>query len=211
MQAGLEMGLKPMESLTGLTIINGQVTPWGKTVTKLLRKAGWEIKYIDEPNKCTTTVTKGEESYTETLTFDEAVKSKYTHANNALKVGWYEGVNRKLKLRYGTLSIILKTQIPEALDGVMDIAEIAEDFVIIEEPVKDPEAPKGADVIMTATPDERKAGLAEFLEKNKNNPKAQPKPAKNEKKEEKTSNSEQKDAKSEAIEGEIVGTSESKE
>jgi len=127
-----------------------------------------------------------------------------------------------MKLRYGVLSKIIKTYVPEVMGSAGDIAEIAEDYVIVEEPASDINVTHKTTEVMTSTPDERKAGLQEFLEKNKNNPKAQPKPAKTEKKAQKnvenTSNSEQKEAESnestpdqaEAIEGEIV-TDESKE
>lgn len=186
MQYGLEIGLKPLQAITGTVIINGNVTPWGKTVVYLLRQAGWRIEYSEAADECTATVSKGDESYTEKLTFAEAQESKYTwqfkkDANGKyiqkdgkyvteLKAGWYAGLNRKLKLRYGALSIILKTQIPEVLGGAIDIAEVAQDFAIEELEVIEPEKPKTEEVLVS-TPDERKNGLAEFLETEKNKPK----------------------------------------
>lgn len=237
MQYGLEIGLKPMQALTGTMIVNGAVNPWGKTVTYLLRQGGWRISYVDKPDSCTATITKDDETYTDTLTFDEAVKSKWVYqyrkdANGNkvkdrdgnyvqdLKVGWYEGANRKMKLRYGALSMLLKTYVPDVLGGAPDIAEVAEDFVIVEETPA--EKPKTTTVI-EQTPEQQKQGLAEFLEKNKNNPKAVPKPTEKAKKvvknEETTSNSDENAQKSkvgpsdkaEAIEGEVIETSESKE
>lgn len=225
MQAGVEMGLKPMEAINGLSIINGVVNPWGKTTVKLLRNHGWKISYeplMERGGGMRATITKDDESYTDELYFDQAQKSGWTHTHKdgskVLKPSWYEGANRELKLRYGVLSKIIKTYVPEVLGSFGDIAEVAEDYVIVEEPASDTNVTHKATEVMTSTPDERKAGLAEFLEKNKNNPKAKPKPAKKEQKSEKTSNSEQKEAKSnkstpdkaEAIEGEIV-TDESKE
>jgi len=230
MQAGVEMGLKPLEAINGLAIINGVVSPWGKTTVRLLKNHGWKIKYQmlnERGGGCRATISKDDETYTDELYFDQAVKSKWTemklqNGSYALKPGWYEGANREMKLRYGVLSKIIKTYVPEVMGSAGDIAEIAEDYVIVEEPASDINVTHKTTEVMTSTPDERKAGLQEFLEKNKNNPKAQPKPAKTEKKAQKnvenTSNSEQKEAESnestpdqaEAIEGEIV-TDESKE
>jgi len=238
MQYGLEIGLKPMQALTGTMIINGAVNPWGKTVIYLLRQGGWKISYVDAVNSCTATITKGDETYTDTLTFDEAVKSKwvYSYRKDAngnkekdrsgnyiqdLKVGWYEGANRKMKLRYGALSMLLKTYVPDVLGGAPDIAEVVEDYTIIEE--VQPETKPGTTTVIEQTPEAQKQGLAEFLEKNKNNPKAVPKPTEKAKKVEKneqtTSNSDKKEPesvvspadKAEAIEGEVIATNESKE
>ena len=38
-----------------------------------------------------------------------------------------------MKLRYGVLSKIIKTYIPEVLGSLGDITEVAEDYVIVEE------------------------------------------------------------------------------
>jgi hypothetical protein len=34
MQAGFEMGMKPLESLNSLYLVNGQITIWGKALVK---------------------------------------------------------------------------------------------------------------------------------------------------------------------------------
>lgn len=226
MQAGTEMGLKPMEAINGLSIINGVVSPWGKTTVKLLRNHGWSISYEASNERgggMTATVTKGEESYTDTLYYDQAVKSKWTHSykdgKQILKVGWYEGANREMKLRYGVLSKIIKTYIPEVLGSLGDIAEVAEDYVIVEETTE--QASAEPNVIVNQTPEQQKSTLADFLEKNKNNPNKVEKPSKKAKKEQKdektASNSAKNNPKSnktddqaEVVEGEIV-TNESKE
>lgn len=237
MQYGLEIGLKPMQALSGTMIINGAVNPWGKTVVYLLRQAGWRISYQEEINSCTATITKDDEEYSETMTFADAEKSKWTHQwkknrdgqlvkdregnfVKELKVGWYEGMNRRLKLRYGALSAIIKSYVPDVLGGAPDIVEVAEDYIIEETtpaPVTEPAVattPRGGEQIITTTPDERKTGLAEFLENEQKRPKVTPitkkdiTPApKADKKAPKTSNSAQKGVKTEndqAIEGEVV-------
>lgn len=135
MQAGRESGMKPMESIKSFYVVKGVLTIFGAAVTRRLREHGWRIQYDDKPNSCTATITKGEETYSDTLTFEEAQKSKWTEnwdkdsKKYVLKPGWYEGANRKLKLRYGAASMLIKTYVPEVLGSAVDIAEVAMDTV----------------------------------------------------------------------------------
>lgn len=122
-EAGSEMGMNPIESTQSLYPVRGQWNLWGKAIAKQLRKHGWMIKYEDKENECTATVWKGDETYSETITFAEADKSGYTKGNSGIKIGWREGMNRKLKLRYGALNMILKTYIPEVLGMAVGIVE----------------------------------------------------------------------------------------
>lgn len=146
LQAGFEAGMTPIESLHSLYIVNGSINVWGKAVTKRLRDHGWKIVYSNESDTaCTATVSKGEESYTETYEYVMAEKSGYTKTNaGGEKIGWKLGINRKLKLRYGVLSLIIKSYIPEVLGNFNDIKEVAEDTQIEAPPVetRTPEAPK---------------------------------------------------------------------
>lgn len=146
---GAEMGLKPMESIQGLYIINGMINLWGKAVPRQLLKHGYKFKYQDESQEqCTVVVWKGksfagpeegDEQYTETFYFKDAVESGYTtDSYNKLKVGWKPGQNRKLKMRYNVLSALIKTYIPDVLGQAADIAEVAQDY--IEGEVVDPKA-----------------------------------------------------------------------
>lgn len=131
LQAGYEMGMKPMESIQSLYIINGAVNVWGKALVRRLREHGWSLNYEDQPDSVTATIAKGEETYTETYTFDEANQSGYTKdSRGQVKIGWKEGINRKLKLRYGVLSLLVKTYVPEVLGAAADVAEIAQDYPI---------------------------------------------------------------------------------
>ncbi len=141
-QMGYELGLKPMEALNSLYPVNGQLNLWGKATVKRLRDHGWQISYDESvEDQVTATVTKRSpidtnvESYTETYKFSDAVESGYTKDNYGKeKVGWRKGVNRRLKLRYGVLSMIIKSYLPEVLGAVGDIVEVAQDYEIIDVP-----------------------------------------------------------------------------
>jgi hypothetical protein len=128
-QAGYEMGMKPIEAIKSFYFVNGVLNIFGAAVVRRLREHGWKIQYVDEPNKCTATISKDDESYTDTLTFEEARKSGWVESYGKVKAGWYEGVNRKLKLRYGVTSMLIKTYVPEVLGSAVDIAEVAQDTV----------------------------------------------------------------------------------
>lgn len=137
---GAEMGLKPMESIQGLYIINGMINLWGKAVPRQLKKHGYWFKYSDESQEsCTVTAWKGknpagpeegDEQYTETFKFKDAQDSGYTtDSYGKLKVGWKQGQNRKLKMRYNVLSALIKTYIPDVLGQAADIQEVAIDYI----------------------------------------------------------------------------------
>lgn len=138
LQAGFEMGMAPVESLKSLYIVNGSVNVYGAATVRRLREHGWLVKYSDESDEqCTATVTLKDrktgailEEYTETFKYSDAEKSGYTKSSSGLKVGWREGLNRKLKMRYGVLSLIIKSFIPEVLGSASDIAEVAMDAPI---------------------------------------------------------------------------------
>lgn len=129
LQTGLEMGMKPMEAMNSLYPVNGAINVWGKATTRRLREHGYSIKYSKESQEeVTCTVSKGSEKYTETYLFQDAVDSGYTADNfGKPKFGWKKGMNRKKKLRYGVLSLIINTYIPEVLGSAMGIVELADD------------------------------------------------------------------------------------
>ena len=130
LQTGLEMGMTPMESMNSLYVVNGAVNIWGKAVTKRLRIHGYKIEYTDEsPEAVTATISKGDETYSFTFKYSDAVASGYTRDSQGReKIGWKAGQNRLLKLRYGALSALLKTEVPEVMGQVNGVAEIENDF-----------------------------------------------------------------------------------
>jgi len=135
LQTGLEMGMTPMESMNSLYVVNGAVNIWGKAVTKRLRIHGFQIKYTDEtPEQVTATITRAKEKYSFTFKYADADASGYTKDSYGKdKIGWKPGQNRLLKLRYGALSALLKTEVPDVLDSLNGVAEIENDFA---EPAK---------------------------------------------------------------------------
>ncbi len=127
--AGREMGMKPLESLKSLYIVNGTLKIWGAAVPRRLREHGWKIEYLEEDDEhCKARISKGDEVIEDEATFSDAEKSGYTHANGSLKAGWKEGTNRKLKLRYGVLLIMIQTYVPEVLGSIDGIVEYSQDF-----------------------------------------------------------------------------------
>lgn len=129
LQAGLEMGMQPMEAMNSLYVVNGAVNVWGKATTRRLKAHGWTIEYSKESQEsCTATIKRGREKYTETFTFDEAVQSGYTGPLNNLKIGWRAGMNRRKKLRYGVLAFIIATHVPEVLGSAVGIVEVSDDY-----------------------------------------------------------------------------------
>lgn len=130
LQAGLEMGMSPMESMNSLYVVNGAVNVWGKATTRRIKEHGWSIEYTDETQEtCTATVKRGREKYTETFTFSDADLSGYTRdSSGRLKIGWREGMNRRKKLRYGVLAFIISTHIPEVLGSSVGIVEVSDDY-----------------------------------------------------------------------------------
>lgn len=166
LQAGFEMGMKPIESLQSLYMVNGAINVWGKAVPRRLREHGYNIKYTNESNEaCTAIVTgAGREKYEETFKFQDAVDSGWTHDSNGhLKIGWREGANRKLKLRYSVLSLIIKSYIPHVLGAADEIQEIYEDAApVVETPTIEAGKPAEAKAVEV-----KHSGLEDFIAQKK--------------------------------------------
>lgn len=148
MQSGYEMGMKPVESLNSLYLVNGQITIWGKALVKRFKIHGWNLSYKDKKDETTVTATnqKTGETISESMSFEEAERSGYTKGNNGkLKFGWQEGTNRILKLRYGALNKMLKTQLPEVLESAQGVAEVYEDSMSPKSYAEDGEIVEDAD------------------------------------------------------------------
>lgn len=159
---GAEMGMKPMQAIQSLYIINGIITLWGKAVPRQIKAHGYQFKFKDESQEsCTVEVWKNDmygneiERYEETFSFKDAEQSKYTtDSYGKLKVGWLPGQNRKLKMRYNVLSALIKTYIPEVLGEAADVAEVAQDYI-------------EGEATVTTTPQSAQDGIKDALAKRK--------------------------------------------
>lgn len=131
--AGREMGMGFVESINGLYFVKGKLNIYGKATPSALRRHGWRIKYSDEDGtSCTATVKNvntGEE-ITDTYTFEEAKQSGFVNdSSGRVKIGWREGANRRRKLRYGVLSLIIHTYLPDVIGAAAGIAEYSQDYI----------------------------------------------------------------------------------
>lgn len=135
MQFGSELGIKPFTALQSIYIVKGRLVLYGSMVISRLTECGYKVDYKDvvsekdDENSCTVIVTKGKESYEETYTFKMARLSGYTTGRSGIKAGWVAGTNRKLKLRYGAVSVLLKSKLPHLLNGA-EIKEVWEDVAL---------------------------------------------------------------------------------
>lgn len=133
LMAGHEMGMTTMESLNDLYFVGGKLQIYGKATPAALRRAGWRIRKFEETkDSCTATVfnPKTDEEITDTFTFQDAELSGFTKDKYGnIKLGWKEGANRKRKLRYGVLSQIIHTYLPEVLGSVSGIGDYSEDYM----------------------------------------------------------------------------------
>ncbi len=137
LMAGHEMGMTTMESLNDLYFVGGKLQIYGKATPAALRRAGWRIRKFEETkDSCTATVfnPKTDEEITDTFTFQDAELSGFTKDKYGnIKLGWKEGANRKRKLRYGVLSQIIHTYLPEVLGSVTGIGDYSEDYMAAEQ------------------------------------------------------------------------------
>lgn len=130
MQFGYELGMPPITSVQSLYIVKGKIVIYGQALTSRLTQKGYNIDYQEAENECEVTVNKGNKTYKEKYTFKMAEDSGFTRdKDKVLKTNWLPGVNRILKLRYGALSMLLKSRLAHLLQGA-EIKEVAEDFEI---------------------------------------------------------------------------------
>lgn len=139
--AGRELGMTPIESLQAMYLVNGKLSIYGAARARQLRRLGWALKFEDKPNACTASITKlddgdSPESYTETVTFEECEQSGYTKDSyGKLKFGWKEGMNRRKKLRYMAVDLLVDSYVAEAKGGVIGTKEVVEDAPAFDNPV----------------------------------------------------------------------------
>lgn len=164
LQTGLEMDMKPMESINSLYIVNGTVNVWGKAITKRFREHGYKISYEHGDDTCKATVTRGKDSFSYEYTFAEAEQSGIIKTRSGdLKPGWLPGINRKLKLAYGALNVISRLYTPEVLGSAEGIAEVAQDYTEQIEETRKVETAQEATIVQGG----KSSSLSDFMKQRK--------------------------------------------
>lgn len=117
-QAGAEMGIPPMEAMSSLYIVNGNITMWGKALTMRLRRFGWKISYDESmPDQCKVSIVKGDEEYTYVSTKQELLDLRSRAASFALRD----------KLKWHAISRLCRFYVPEVLGSISYVKEEIED------------------------------------------------------------------------------------
>ena len=111
-QYGSELGMSPAEAMTGLYLVNGNVTMWGATFTRRLASLGWRLEYPESTNEIATVrATKGDRMEEETARKEDVMKGKAY------------GFAPKDKLKWHAIARLCRFKIPEALGNVRYITE----------------------------------------------------------------------------------------
>lgn len=111
MKAGEEMGLRPIEALNGLYIVNGSINPYGKFMVAKIKGNGWKIEYLNETtDRVTIRVSKGDEAFEETVVANDPILMK----SNAFKFARFS------KLRYHGLRRIVSFHLAHLFGGITD-------------------------------------------------------------------------------------------
>lgn len=160
MQWGAEIGLKPLQAMQNIAVINGRPSIWGDAMLALVRGGGL-LEYITETLSedsqiATCTVKrKGEEAYISTFTMEDANK-----AGLAGKQGpWTQYPKRMLKLR--ARGYALRDVFPDVIKG-MGYAEEEQDRQNKE--IKDVTPPPAKNSGTGSIKDRLKAKRAEVVE-----------------------------------------------
>lgn len=112
-QAGRELGMKPVESMNGMMIVNGQIKLWGTALSGRVTQLGYKIKWGECTNEKSSVLIvspEGDETDTETYTIEEAKK-----ANLLSKSNWIG--HAKTMLRWRALGNCVKFNFPHLLQG----------------------------------------------------------------------------------------------
>ena len=114
MKAGAEMGMKPVESLNGLYIVNGQINPHGKGMPGRIKQFGYDIEYLNEnPQGCDVRVWNDEG-------FDV---TEHVDANDPIlkQQSRFMKLHPKYKMRYHGLRAIINFHLPHIYSSASDM------------------------------------------------------------------------------------------
>lgn len=125
---GMEVGLKPMQALNNIAVINGRPSIWGDSALALVRASG-KMEYIDESFDGDTAICRvkrrGEPETVRTFSMEDAKKAGLLNKPGP----WQQYPRRMLQMR--ARSWALRDVFPDVLSGIA-IAEEAQDVVISE-------------------------------------------------------------------------------
>ncbi len=162
-QAGREMGLAPLQSLRTIFLVNGRLVMKAELMLALARKfAGVRVESIvDEEERCTVTLVRGEERITTTFSDEDAKRAGLVTPNSA----WakYPRIMRQWRCISAALRIIA----PEVTLGFLTPEEaqsIAIEEVVEPAPSAEQEEAIDAEVSLPReyTPEEVKAKLLQL-------------------------------------------------
>ena len=143
MQMGVEMGLSPRQAVLQGYFIGGRYEIWGSAVGAILRKKGWRWQFSgeDDGDRVEVTLkhyspgqTEPDEEIQDSYSYEEAEASGFTTQTSKYsqavedKLGWKPGINRKRKLRYGVLDLVLNTYLPDIAGPMTGLKEYSEDW-----------------------------------------------------------------------------------
>jgi hypothetical protein len=125
MLKGAELGLKPMQSLSDIYVVNGQASLGTKLLAALFKRAGHDYTLIERtPERVTVRFfMRNGRTYDHTLTMAEAQQAKWPMQWNTQKNTWEEKATWKgmpmVMLTYRALSTGIRMLAPEVLHGMV--------------------------------------------------------------------------------------------
>jgi hypothetical protein len=121
MQMGAEVGLKPMQAIQGIAVINGKPCLYGDSMLSVVTArqdcGGVEESVVDGVATCTVH-RKGRPSVTRTFSVEDAQRAKLWGRRGP----WTEYPNRMLQMR--ARGFALRDCFPDALKGIMPAEEV---------------------------------------------------------------------------------------
>lgn len=114
MKAGAEMGMKEVEALNSLYIVNGQINPHGKAMPARIKQAGYNIEYLNEtPQGCDVRVWN-EDGFDVT---------EHVDANDPIlkQQSRFMKIHPRYKMRYHGLRCIINFHLPHIYGSASDM------------------------------------------------------------------------------------------
>jgi hypothetical protein len=109
LQAGKEMGLKPMQSIKSLYIVKGAISFFGSGLVARITDKGYKVQYTEETDKgVTVIISKDNENYTEVVKDTDQILQK----SEAIKFA------KKNKMRYHGVKMIASFYLPHIVGSV---------------------------------------------------------------------------------------------